>query len=496
LLVIGGENSYGPGGYRHSVLEDVLPVSCDVRDGRERPTLALMLVIDKSGSMQENDKIGSARVAALAAAKSLGPNDQIGIIVFEDEARRLSPLDRAPTQQARLPNLLQGIIPGGGTHIRPALELAVEDLRAVGAAARHKHIILLTDGQDNLTVSSKKPDYMRLCEDALGSGIRISTVAVGSEKETDRDLLREIANRGQGKFYFTEDATEIPRIVLKAANEVGRRSIKEGFFDAQPTRAIPEFRNLRLESAPQLEGYVMTRLAPGAEEALHTPDGDPLLAWRNFGLGKCTAFTSDARNRWARQWIDDPSLFNLFWAQVCRRTARSPEPLGVEVQVMRERRKATVILDNVDLDGRFVNGSKIDLLWGDWDPARGQTTVESVTMNQVAPGRYQASFPLQRGAGEYFLQLRGRSGDVESLRLSRGLVVGFDEELRLRPTNTRLLRDLSETTGGCYDPSPEEVFEQPNRLGRKRISLVPYFLGFAVLLLVVDVSVRRLPAKS
>lgn len=493
LLVVGGERSFGPGGYARSPLEDLLPVRCDVRDAREQPTLALVLVIDKSGSMRDEGKMDAAREAAAAAAGALGPNDQIGVVAFDQQPVWVSELRPAAVQRAGLPDQLRGVIPDGGTHMLPGLTTAVEALRGVGAAARFKHVILISDGEDDGEQKSATADYHALADRAASSGIIITTLAVG--RGANKPLLRELAARGGGKSYETDEAREVPTIVLKTAAAAGRRSVREpGPFHPVVARAVPALAGVVLDTAPPLSGYTLTRPRPGAELVLTVGDGDPLLAWWPVGYGTCAAFTSDAKLRWAREWADDWADYPKYWAQVARRTARPPEPPGVEVQVRRDGYSVHVTLDRLGPDGRFANGDRVTLGWIESDVAGAET--RTVPLAQTAPGRYAGRFAVDPRPGEYLLRLAVEpAGGAEPLVLHRGLVIGYPEERRLGPPDTELLRELAASTGGVYDPAPEAVFAAGGPEARRRVPLAPYLLALAALLFVLDVALRRLPTR-
>ena len=493
LLVIGGPHSFGPGGYARSPLEDLLPVRCDLRDARERPTLALVLVIDKSGSMNEAGKMEAAREAAVAAANALGPNDQVGVVAFNAQATWVSPLAVAGVARNRVAEQVRALEAGGGTHILPGLAAAVDALRAVGAAARFKHVILITDGEDDKEATSSAADYRVLVDRARDAGMELTCLAVG--QGANKDLLRDWSHRGGGKFFQTNDAQEVPKIVLRTAADAGRRSVKEEPFRAVLARPTPALAGIDLEASPPLGGYVLTRPRPGAEPVLTAAGGDPLLAWWSAGLGTCTAFTSDAKRGWGREWLDDWPECNRFWAQVARRTARPPEPPGIDVQVKRVGKRVGVTLDRVGPDGRFPADDRVDLSWVE-STALGSAGGGTLRLKAVAPGRLSGSFEVEPRPGEYPLRLAVTPVAGEPLAVSRGLAVGFADELRIGPADAETLKGLAADTGGRFDPAPAEVFADDGPTTGRRVPLTRHLLLLAAGLLIVDVAVRRLPSRG
>jgi Mg-chelatase subunit ChlD len=493
LLVVGGEHSFGPGGYARSPLEDLLPVRCDVRDARERPTLALVLVIDKSGSMGEAGKMEAAREAASAAALAVGPNDQVGVVAFDTTTQWVTPLAAAGVVRNRVAEQLRAVEAQGGTHMLPALSAAVDALRGVGAAARFKHVILITDGEDSDGVRSAPADYRAAADRAADAGVLLTTLAVG--RDADKKLLRDLAARGGGSYYETDEAREVPTIVLRTAASAGRRSVKEEPFRAVLTRPTPALAGLDLDAAPPLGGYVLTRPRPGAEPVLAATDNDPLLAWWSAGLGTCTAFTSDAKRRWGREWADDWPEFGKFWAQVARRTARPAEPPGVDVQVRRTGKRVAVTVDRLGPDGRYPADDQAELSWTESTPL-GSAGGGTVRLRPAAPGRLTGEFAVEPRPGEYPLRLAVLPAAGEPLAVSRGLVVGFPDERRIGPADEGLLKELAADTGGRFDPSPAEVFTPDGPAERRRVPLAPYLLLAAAGLLVCAVALRRLPGRG
>src|SRR5262249_33112969 len=168
------------------------------------------------------------------------------------------------------------------------------------------------------------------------------------------------------------------------------------------------------------------------------------------------AFTSDAKSRWAAEWLTWPQ-FGQFWAQVARNALRKAEAKGTVVQVERKGGKAVVSLDAIEPSGRFLNRATTQLTLVD-----PHLLTKKLETAQVAPGRYQAEFDTTR-QGSYQLMF-SQTKDAQVLgRQTRGLAVGYPDELRLRPTNTELLRSIAGASGGKHDVAPEAIFAEPER---------------------------------
>jgi Mg-chelatase subunit ChlD len=479
LLFLGGEHSYGLGGYSKSQLESLLPVHCDFEKEKEKPSLAMVLVIDRSGSM-EGVRIAAAKEAARGAVELLGPKDKIGVIVFDSKMEWLSELQSAANKGSILSNI-DSIAAGGGTSMLPAMQAAFEGLTALGTAAKYKHVICLTDGEDGV---SGPPEFLELTGRMHAAGLTVSTVAVG---EADQGLLKQIAERGGGRAYVALDPASVPQIFAQETMEASRDAIQEQPFQPMVFKPTPVLANVDWAEAPLLHGYVRTRIKVTAEQPLMTNKGDPLLAWWRTGLGRCTAFTSDAKPRWADSWITDwQGGFNRFWAQVARHTMRRPEARGVELRVEPRWPRVHVTLDVVDALGQFLNEAETELVV--IDPQRGQ---QQLAMAQTAPGRYAADFAPEPGADYLLLRVLQKHGDG-ALTQTRGLALGYPEELRFRPPDEALLEALARDTGGVFRPEPAAVFAPASGSETQGVPLWPYLLMAALPVFVLDVALRRL----
>jgi uncharacterized membrane protein len=473
LIMLGGDQSFGLGGYYKTTLEEILPVRSDFEKEKEKPSLGMVLIVDKSGSMG-GVKIELAKDAAKSAVELLGPRDQIGVIAFDGDSYWVSEVHSA-ADKGYVNDRISTIQASGGTNIYPAMCDAYEALSST--TAKLKHVILLTDGH------SSPGDFEGITSQMTASRMTVSTVAVGNG--ADQALLENLAQIGNGRYYFCEDPQSVPQIFAKETVTASKSAMNEQPFVPQIIQPTQVLSGVDISSAPFLLGYVITRPKPTSEFILASETGEPILAWWRYGLGVTVAFTSDAKNRWAAEWLAWPD-FAPFWAQVVRHAMRKSEAKGVFVEVSRQANLATVVLDAVDPAGRYLNQAETGLT-----VVRPNLGTEELEMQQTAPGRYTAQF--ETGAsGSYHLELaQGKQGKT-TFRQTRGLIVGYPEELRLRPTDEDLLRRVAEATGGAYDPEPKSVFAPSDRKTVRAVPLWPYLLAAAALLLLLDVALRRI----
>ena len=472
FIMLGGDQSFGLGGYYKTVVEEVLPVRSDFEKEKEKPSLAMVLVIDKSGSMG-GQKIELAKEAARAAVELLGPKDQIGVMAFDGSPYWVSEV-RPLSQKALVMDRIASIEAGGGTTLYPAMEEAYDALQAT--SAKLKHVIILTDGH------STPGDFDGMAQSMAAARMTVSTVGIG---DCDVTTLENIAQIGKGRYYFTEDPSSIPQIFAKETMTASKSAINEEPFIPQAIRSTPVLSEINFDEAPFLLGYVVTRPKATSEVILVAESGDPLLVWWRYGLGMSVAFTSDAKSRWAAEWLSWGG-FNRFWAQTIRHCMRKSDTKGFIVDVKRKGASAHIQLDSVDPTGRYLNKADTELTL--IDP---QLTNSKISMTQTAPGRYEADIEVPDD-GAYHLQMSQKYQSQLLYQQSRGLVVGYSDELRLRPPNDELLKSIATSSGGIFDVKPEDVFKNETEKAMRATPLWPWLVMMAAVLFLLDVALRRI----
>ena len=480
LVVIGGEQSYGVGRYNRTPLEEALPVRMDLRGRTLTASVALQLVIDVSGSMAGgpgSSKMDLAKEAAIRGIELLSEQDQVGVLAFDDTNKWIQEPSFLTDPQG-LQALIGTLAPGGGTAIYPALEEAYRAIQPLDAKV--KHILLLTDGL------SSGGDYDGLSQRMLQQGISLSTIAIGSD--ADFNLLRRLADLGRGRYFEGNDPFEVPQMVIKDTQQVARAAIVEEPFRPTQVGASPILEGIDASRMPPLLGYVSTTPKPNSQVLLVSGQADPILSEWQYGLGHVVAWTSDAKNRWAQDWVSWPD-FSRFWAQVVKRTIPNPVDRNLQVQITPEDGGAAtrVTVDAVADDKSYQNFRQTRATVV--DPVSGQSQVE---LPQVAPGRYEARLP-STAEGAYFLNITQTDADG-TLQAGRpaGFVVPYSAEYRdLRP-NPELLGQIARQSGGRVLDTPGGLFDLDQAVAGRPRELWPWLLALAAVLFVFDVAARRL----
>ncbi len=458
LIVIGGDRALTPGGYRHTTLEEILPVLCDSR--KEKPSLAMVLVIDRSKSMEKGGAMEWAKEATRRAVGMLGPKDQLGVIAFEETGNWVSRLHPCTVSgRAGKPLILERINtiePGAGTNMYPAVEKAY--LALDEAFAELKHMIILTDG------ISHPGDFQSLLSEIAASGITVSTVGVGPEVAVP--LLEDIARIGRGHFYYCADPAAMPKIFALDTASAGKVGISQQPFVPRLVHHERFLEGVDFRQMPLLWGHVQTRPKPSGRVILASGEGDPVLIWWRFGSGVSAVFTSDVQNRWAADWLKW-SDFGPFWAQLARHAMRKDPARNFTLDARIRQNRVTVSLEAVDPEGQFLNNAKASLTVV--EPERNS---RKLPLGQVAPGRYATEFTAPRD-GTYHLELALISERRTVFKRSAGLIVDHIEEHK-----------------------PAAVFTPTEQTLVRTIVFWPRLLTMALLIFVLDIAVRRLGKRG
>jgi Ca-activated chloride channel family protein len=494
LLMLGGEKSFGAGGYYRTPLEKIMPVDMDVPTKMSIPSLCLVMVIDKSDSMggsindarpsqafeDRTTKLEVAKIAAFSAMKLLNPFDQVGLLGFNAEWEWTVPISEAGKRE-QIASRLAALTHGGGTDLYKGLQEGLRALQEVKAVK--KHLIALSDG---LTPNM---DFEALMREAVAQNITVTTVALG--KDADRTLMDAIAHWGRGRSYYTDDPLRIPRIFTAETILVSRSLIEEQPFHPVLQTEHELLRGLSMDQAPALYGYVVTYGKPAAEMLLVTPKADPLLAVQRYGLGRTAAFTSDLSTRWGKDWLRWPQ-FGPFVAQLVRWVQRQGTVESFDAHVDVREGQGIIQTDVYDAQDRFLN--KLDLQGRLLTPSKETLPV---SFTQIAPGRYQGRFPMQ-GNGEYLLSLVGKQDDLTVGPKTVGISLPYSPEYLGLDINYGLLNRLAERTGGqvlrpdALGEAAEILFATPGHRVTALKEFWPWFVVLALCLFVAEIAVRQI----
>jgi uncharacterized membrane protein len=476
LVVSGGQNSYGLGGYADTPLEETLPVKMDIPQHKDTPTIAVVLIIE---SLESDLDVNISKEASKGVINLLTPRDQVAVSAAYGSF--VVPMQYV-TDRAAINRTIDAMNPNDPESYLPDLINAETTL--LHTNAKIKHVILLGDGDafDNYQAQVLK---------MASENITVSTVATNSANYQELGTMVNIATWGKGRFYQADNPNTIPQILLQETRQATRRAIiNESFFPAV-VGAHPILTGLG--PLPPLNGYVATTPKPAGQLVLISHKDDPVLAVWQYGLGRVVAWTSDASGLWTTNWLSWAKAAR-FWANLVTWTLPTSD-------------------SELNINAKVVAGTghlTVDLPPGTSTPPGSQQQVqativtpdlaqETVTLQPTAPERWEGNFPATQ-VGAYLVRVtwQGQAcrGAIHCAQVvsTTGLVVPYSPEYLSMGTDTRFLKLLAQAGGGTIlGPNDQAAaFASNLQAVSAAVPIVFWLLALAALLLPVDIALRRL----
>jgi len=474
FIVTGGKNSYALGGYKNTVLEAVLPVNMEPDGENEVPEMAIMMVIDHSGSMSYSEGgiscLDLAKASAVSAVETVRSTDYVGVISFDDSYSRVVGLQKAENITG-IKLGISSIQDGGGTSIYPAVEAAVKDLSGISSTI--KHIILLTDGEDGLDYSAYAPLLTRINDE----GITLSTVSIGTGSNTM--LLDALAEAGNGRSYHADINTDIPRIF---AQEI-YLSVNSYIVNREFTPAITSndaiLSGVTNNGLPTLLGYIATSAKNQSTQLLVSDSDDPILSVWQYGLGKTVAWTSDVTSQWSANYAGWANYQRL-WHNLIQYVTTKNSIEGVSTEVRQNGNKATI---NYTTEN-FSSDTKVYATIAD-DSGK----ITEVQLDPTNPGSFTSDFTMTDN-GVYSINLKQYDGDTLMGSVNTAAIMQYSLEYRFYDTSTSL-DEFVKSIGGNMIENASEVFNEELDLVRKQKDVSTILLLIAIVIFLLDIFIRR-----
>ena len=472
FVATGGKNSYALGGYKGTAIEQILPVNMEPQGVNEIPSIGMMMVIDKSGSMSAGNGVKNnleiAKEAARSAVDNLRDSDYAGVISFDDSFSRVVPLQSAQNRYD-INNGISSIQIEGGTSIYPALEAAAHDIS--GCAAKVKHILLLTDGEDFYEGYNKVIDYIN------ENGITLSTIAVG--EGCNSQLLQQLAESCGGRYYYTDANSDIPRIFAQEVFLSVNSYIVEEDFVPGIVSSNDLIRNVVAGGLPELHGYIATSAKPRATQLFVSKSDEPVLAVWQYGLGKTVAFTTDVSNKWTSDYAGWENYQEL-WHNLLQYVTSADYSSGVYAEVEQNGDTATVNFFSEDFNSKTeVSATVVN--------DKGES--QEITLDPISPGVYKSSFRMTDN-GVYSINIKQYNDGTVTAAVNTAAIMQYSLEYRFYDRSTTL-SDFVKTVGGNMIEASNEVFNEQLDLVKKQKDLATPLLIAAAVLFVFDIFIRR-----
>lgn len=474
LFVTGGEHSFALGGYYKTKLEEILPVEMELKTEGENNSLGMIMVIDRSGSMDGGNygvsKMEMAKEAAIRSLNSFMPGDCVGVIAFDDIAEWAVPFQSVQDNIEDIRMGIGSIQPGGGTSILPSLNEAYNMLK--DANTKQKHIILLTDGQ------AEQTGYDGIIEKMNASGITLSTVAVGTGADTL--LLQRLANQGSGRYYFTNEFSDLPEIFAKETLLAGKEYINNRTFYPKQKNASAIMADI--DSMASLGGYIGTTAKPRADVVLESDKQEPILATWQYGLGRTAVWTSDVSAKWTKDWLASQQGRQILQNSVSWvMKKQSDKNVSVNAEIEGEKTILTVSMaydENVEM----VKGTVIS----------NHNKTYDVVLNRTSPNVYTGIMDgIAEGGYILNLQITNQQGQRDTV--NTGFAIAYPKEYDRRNwgKGSVLLNRIAEITGGRILTDGADVFTEKPQSVTESKNLTNLFLVLAFITFLIDVFFRR-----
>ncbi len=483
LAMIGGDSSFGLGGYATSPLAPVMPVTMKPPQHKEKQR-ALVLLIDKSGSMGRNDKLTYAKAAALTVTKTLKDADLIGVIGFDSQPFVVVPLQTMAQNRAYLEQMISRLSAHGTTYLIPALRETERTLAASGAQS--KHVVIITDGETGGTAEMYYDLVSRMHHDL---GATISTIAIG--REANVDLLQAIAKYGGGAYYQTDSPRNLPQLFVEDFRaHGGETTMVEKEFTPRSEKPDPILKDLAGRQMPPLKGYVSTEIKPRATMSMFIDRAgieEPVIASWKYGAGKALAVTTDASGRWSGAWVSG-NVFQPVWdrllAWMTPETAAEPK---IDVALGYQAGRINIKL--TDYGAETANATHlVTVLVTRPDGSKAESA-----LTEEVPGEFAGSIDAA-ASGNYYFEVRSPLGkDKKFPPLGYTVSPAVNAELPRPEPNYGLLEHLASATGGRLNPTIAEVATARPTIERRE-SVNQFLIVAAMILLIGEALVRRLTA--
>lgn len=473
LVMIGGEHSFGAGGWQDTPVEQALPVDMDIKHKKVLPQGALVLILHTM-EIPEGEYWG--REIAIAALNVLSARDEFGVLVYMWNSGEswLIPLQPAEDKGA-MRRTIHGARNGDMPMFDPTLKMAHTALQKSHASV--KHVVIISDGDPS-------PPTPALIQAMRADKITISTVHIAGHGPRDQQTMASLAEAGGGRFYPVTNNQQLPQIFVKEASVVRRSLIFEEPFTPVVNAYSDALVGIGRDEYPRLQGYVGATPKELADVPLVTDKKDPLLAHWRYGLGKAAAFTSDARMRWAVDWFAWNKM-SKFWSQVARWTLRAQASRNLQMTATIDEGQGKVVIDAVDDEGKFLNflAFQAHVLPPDYQS-------RPLDLRQTGPGRYEASFPVGN-VGTYLVTAQAEgAGGFQDL-ITGGTSLSYSPEFQTSRSNDAVLRKLCDVANGRVLGEKDLVFDHNLPSGREPRPVWPLLTAAALILLPVDIFFRR-----
>ncbi len=479
LLMVGGENSFGSGGYFSSAVDPLLPVSMELRKEHRKLATAMAIILDRSGSMAASagggqTKMDLANTGTARAIELLGNFDAVSVHAVDSAPHEIVGLAQVgPNRQRMLQSVRRIVSTGGGIYVYEGLKAGWRELQK--AETGQRHLVLFSDAND----SEEPGDYVNLLAEMRAAGVTVSVIGLGSRSDVDAKLLEDIAARGGGRIFFNSNAAELPAIFAQETVSVARSAFIKEPTGAAGTPGWVEVAAKAPKWLSSVDGYNLSYLREGATASLVTTDEyqAPLVATWARGAGRVAAVSFPLGGNYsnkARMWPD----YGDFAQTLGRWLAGEDAPTGMAVRTAIAGETLTVeLLHDDSWAGRIAQTPPVAAL-------AGEGGARPLTWEKIEPGRFRATVKLEPGqAARGVVRVGAAALPFGPVAATGSAEWAFDRDALCE------LRQLATRSGGGERLDLAAVWDAPRRIEAR--SLRVWWLAGLVLVLVAEAAVAR-----
>ena len=489
FMMTGGKGAYGPGGYFRSPLEPIMPVSMELRQEHRKLSLAIVVAMDRSGSMSVT--VGSGRtkmqLANLATAgvfDMLSPMDEFGVIAVDSSPHIIANLAPVENQSHARSKILSIGSQGGGIFVYEALSAAARIL--LNAQAGTRHIILFADAAD----SEQPGRYRELLEECRKANITVSVVGLGTSSDVDAQLLRDIARRGNGRIFFTENAEELPRLFAQDTFVVARSTFIDELTTVRTTAGMISLTGKGYQIPSPIGGYNLCYIRPDANLAAVTIDEykAPVVAAWQAGIGRVLCYTGEAEGAHTGPiagWKDVGNFLTSLVRWTAGETGNLPDGMLLTQKVKNGINVVQLHLDPGREGELFRELPTVKVLRG----VVGETpSVNETKLSWTSADMLGVDIPIHGSETVLTTVEIPGSGNVSL----PPVCLPYSPEFKPAHTESGLegMKQLAKATGGKQRINLGEIWEDLPRQPRL-VPLQPWLLIAAFLLLLLETLERR-----
>jgi len=471
LAAFGGTGTFGPGGFSGTPLEQALPIEMKVSNEELKPPVAVMLVLETVES-SVGDMV--VRSAARQLVANLSPDDMVG--VTNGISGVVVPLSRVGNGK-KIEDEITDISDFGDP---PSYVPYLQD--AAAALDKHpgdsKYIVLMGDGDADFPLPS--PSFMA---SLVHQGITVSTVGADVHgSPLFMSYMAQIAEEGNGRFYDSESASQLPSIFLDETELQLQPWIVQQRFRVVAGAPSAALDGVNPAALPPLDGYIASTAKPTSQVVLSGPYGDPVLAQWRYGLGTATAWTSDTQGRWTSQLLASPYGGKLLAGIVASTLPLQADP-ALSVSAAVEGDSAHIV---AQVSGPLPMGASAAA-----HVVGPNGSASSVPLAETSPGRFEGNVPVTQ-VGTYLMRVQVNASGKVLHAATAGVALAYSPELAYPGTDMALLQEIAKAGGGTVLRSPAEAFAVAVPAVQLSQSLWFVFMVLACALLPLDVALRRL----